>query len=234
MTEGVEILVVEDDAKTAESIRLYLEHAGFGVRIARDGREGLDAARTGRFALVVLDLMLPRLDGQNVCRALRRESDLPIIMLTARTTEDDRVEGLELGADDYVLKPFSPRELVARVRAVLRRSETPEAGGRTRLRFDGLEIDLEGRMVWVDGKSVSLTPAEFGLLVAMARSPGRVFRRDQLAERAFGQDFHGLDRTVDVHVKNLRSKIEPDRASPRWVQTVFGEGYRFGGSSPSR
>jgi len=227
MADPLQILLVEDDADTAESIRLYLTHAGFGVTIARDGRRGLDEARSGRFALVVLDLMLPKLDGHGVCRAIRRESKLPIIMLTARTTEDDRVSGLELGADDYVAKPFSPRELVARVRAVLRRLDAVEESDPAELRFEGLEIDVDERTVRVGGDEVSLTPAEFRLLVTLAGAPGRVFSREQLAERAFGPDYRGLARTLDVHVKNLRKKIETDPGAPRWVETVFGAGYRF-------
>jgi DNA-binding response OmpR family regulator len=173
--------------------------------------------------------MLPSLSGTQVCRALRKESHVPVVMLTARTTEDDRIEGLELGADDYVPKPFSPRELVARVRAVLRRSEHPELGGRELLRFEGLVIDLARGCVLLDGREVALTPAEFKLLAALARAPGRVFSRDDLALRALGEDFEGLDRTVDAHIMNLRRKIEPDRSAPTYVETVFGQGYRFGG-----
>jgi DNA-binding response OmpR family regulator len=223
------ILVIEDDEPTAETVRLYLEHEGFAVELAADGRAGLERARAGGHLLVVLDLMLPGLPGIEVCRALRRVSNVPIVMLTARTTEDDRIQGLELGADDYVSKPFSPRELVARVRAVLRRSEHPELGGRERLRFAGLDIDLARCRVEVGGAEVALTPAEFKLLTALARAPGRVFSRETLAERAFGGDFAGLARTVDAHIMNLRRKIEPDRRSPIYVETVFGQGYRFGG-----
>ncbi|MCP3980294.1 MAG: response regulator transcription factor [bacterium] len=227
MTER--ILVVEDDRPTAETIRLYLENDGFGVDCAEDGVRGLELAVGGDYCLVVLDLMLPRLAGAEVCRALRKQSGVPIIMLTARSTEEDRIQGLELGADDYVCKPFSPRELVVRVRAVLRRGEHPELGGRERLFFDGLTLDLARRRVEVDGNEVGLTPTEFNLLAALARSPGRLFDRDALAERAFGPDFTGLGRTVDAHVMNLRKKIEPDRSDPKFVQTVFGQGYRFGG-----
>jgi len=223
------ILIIEDDGQTAETIRLYLENDGFEVAVAADGASGLDLARSGEHALIVLDLMLPRLSGIEVCRALRKQSNVPIIMLTARTTEDDRVLGLELGADDYVPKPFSPRELVARVRAVLRRGEHPESAGREQLRFDGLEIDLARCTVAVAGRVVAVTPTEFKLLTALARAPGRVFTREQLAERAFGESFAGLDRTVDAHIMNLRKKIEVDRSAPTFVETVFGQGYRFGG-----
>ena len=223
------VLIIEDDRQTSSTIRLYLENDGFEVVESADGRRGLELALEGGFALVVLDLMLPGLSGSQVCRALRKRSNVPVVMLTARTTEDDRVEGLELGADDYVSKPFSPRELVARIRAVLRRGEHPELGGREVLRFEGLDIDLARRSVRVGGTEVGLTPAEFKLLTALARAPGRVFSREALAERAFGEDFEGLDRTVDAHIMNLRRKIEPDRRSPVYVETVFGQGYRFGG-----
>lgn len=223
------ILIVEDDDQTSETIRLYLENEGFEVDIATDGETGLARARHEKPALVVLDLMLPRLSGIEVCRAIRKRSNVPIIMLTARTTEDDRVLGLELGADDYVPKPFSPREFVARVRAVLRRGEHPESAGRERLCFVGLEIDLARCVVTVDGRTVALTPAELRLLTTLARAPGRVFSREQLASRAFRDDFAGLDRTVDAHIMNLRKKIEVDRGAPTYVVTVFGQGYRFGG-----
>ena len=223
------ILIVEDDVQTADTLCLYLENDGFEVEVATDGLTGLNRAGDYGPALIVLDLMLPQLSGIEVCRALRKRSNVPIIMLTARTTEDDRILGLELGADDYVSKPFSPRELVARVRAVLRRAEHPESGGREHLRFRGLEIDLARCAVAVDGREVSLTPAEFKLLTTLARAPGRVFSRDQLASRALGEDFAGLDRTVDAHIMNLRRKIEADRTAPTFVLTVFGQGYRFGG-----
>jgi DNA-binding response OmpR family regulator len=223
------ILIIEDDPQTSDTIQLYLENDGFEVEVSADGAAGLELALHGGFVLVVLDLMLPGLSGSQVCRALRRESNVPVVMLTARTTEDDRIEGLELGADDYVPKPFSPRELVARVRAVLRRSEHPELGGREQLRFEGLDIDLARGSVLVAGSEVALTPAEFKLLTALARAPGRVFSREALAERALGESFDGLDRTVDAHIMNLRRKIEADRSVPIYVETVFGQGYRFGG-----
>ncbi len=222
------ILIVEDDRQTSDTLRMYLEKEGFagGVRCRR--RDRTERALDGDFKLVILDLMLPRLSGSEVCRALRRSSHLPVIMLTARTTEDDRIQGLELGADDYVSKPFSPRELVVRVKAVLRRTDHPELGGRERLLFEGLTIDLaSGRVETPDG-TIVLTPAEFKVLTTLARSPGRVFVAI-LARHALGDDFRGLDRTVDAHVMNLRKKIEPDRAQPTFVETVFGQGYRFGG-----
>lgn len=211
------ILIVEDDAKTSASIEMYLRHEGYRTDIARTGDEGLARARQHAPDLVILDLMLPGKNGLEVCGALRTESKTPIIMLTARSTEDDKLLGLESGADDYVTKPFSPRELVARVRAVLRRaepaSEEPLIAG-------DLSLDRETREVTVRGANVILTAAEFRLLETLMRSPGRVFTRDELVEG-------GLDRTVDVHIKNLRRKIEIDRANPSRIVTVFGTGYKF-------
>ena len=221
------ILVVEDDTKTAATVRLYLEDAGYSVDIAGDGESGLQAARSGSFALVVLDVMLPRLDGTDVCRKLRVDSDVPIIMLTARTTEDQRIRGLDLGADDYVGKPFSPRELVARVRAVLRRAAQANDEAPATLQRGELLIDADGRRVLKNGVEVVLTRSEFDLLFLLARRPGRVFSRDELIDGALGRDFVGADRTIDAHIMNLRKKIERDRRQPRYVQTVFGAGYRF-------
>ena len=221
------ILVVEDDPRTADTIRLYLEHAGFEVETAADGKRGLALAGTGRHRLVILDRMLPGMDGDRLLKAIRRRSRVPVIMVTARSTEDDRVEGLELGADDYVAKPFSPRELVARVRTVLRRTGTgPE--DEPLLRFRDLVLDPVRFEVRVRGEAVSLTPTEFELLRILASRPGRVFSRDELLERIRSDDFDGVDRTVDAHVMNLRKKIERDRARPEYVRTVFGRGYAFG------
>lgn len=223
------ILVVDDDPKTVASLRLYLEHAGYEVTAAIDGRQALSLARTVPPPdLIVLDRMLPHVDGLTVCRTLRADSDVPVILLTARTTEEDRLEGLDQGADDYVPKPFSPRELVARVRAVLRR--TP-AGARDRapIRVSGLTIDLARHEVMVRGRTVALTPREFRLLEALAGAPGRAFTREELVARAFGPDYEGLDRTIDAHVMNLRRKIEADPAQPTYIETVFGVGYRFAG-----
>lgn len=228
MTQRQRVLIIEDDRKTAENLRLYLEHAGYAVQVAADGNAGLEAARAGVPDVILLDLMLPGLDGLEVCKRLRAASTVPILMLTARTTEDDRVAGLELGADDYIPKPFSPREVVARVRAVLRRSGSavdPEEV----LHFPRLEIRPQHQEVRVCGEVVSLTPTEFQILLSLARAPGRVFNRAQLVERAFGPHFEGFDRTVDAHVKNLRRKIEPDRTRPSFIVTVFGVGYRFEG-----
>jgi DNA-binding response OmpR family regulator len=223
------ILVAEDDPKIAASVRLYLEHAGFEVTIAYDGRQALADARAAPPDLVILDLMLPRVDGLSVCRALRANSDVPVIMLTAMTTEEDTLRGLDVGADDYMTKPFSPRELVARVRAVLRRAAAQVERESPPLRFRGLTVDVRRREVQARGRSVALTPTEFSLLEAFAGAPGRVFTRQELVERALGWDYDGLDRTVDAHVMNLRRKIEPDRGQPSFITTVHGVGYKFTG-----
>jgi DNA-binding response OmpR family regulator len=223
------ILVVDDDPKTVSLVKLYLQHAGYEVVVAADGRRALEVARGApRPDLIVLDVMLPRLNGLEVCRTLREESDVPIILLTARTTEDDKLEGLDLGADDYIAKPFSPRELAARVRAVLRRSPAAPLDGPP-VRVAGLVLDPSRHEALVRGRAVSLTPREFRLLLALARSPGRVFTRAELVTRAFGPEYEALDRTIDAHIRNLRRKIEADPADPAFIQTVFGVGYRFGG-----
>ena len=220
------ILVVDDDPKTVASVRLYLEHGGCAVISAGDGREALGRAATEpRPDLVVLDLMLPGLDGFAVCRRLREISDVPIIMLTARSTEEDRLEGLDLGADDYVIKPFSPRELAARVRAVLRRVPGSEAG--PPVRVGEVVVDPGRHEVTRAGEKVGLTPREFRLLETMARAPGRAFSRAELLERAFGADSEALDRTIDAHVVNLRRKLEAGRQGPPLIETVFGVGYRL-------
>jgi DNA-binding response OmpR family regulator len=225
------ILVVEDDPKIRASIRLYLEHGGYDVVEAASGPAALKTARASAPDLLVLDLMIPGLDGLAVCRALRRESATPILMLTARAGLEDKLTGLDAGADDYLTKPFSPRELVARVRAVLRRSAGEVAGGPAEARSGSLVVSFERREVTVRGSRVALTPAEFNLLAILIRSPGRVFTRAQLAERAFGGRYEAMDRTVDAHVMNLRRKIEPDRERPSLILTVFGVGYRLAGKN---
>jgi DNA-binding response OmpR family regulator len=222
------ILVVEDESKIARLVRDYLEHAGFEVVVAGDGEVALAEARRARPDLIVLDLGLPGRDGLDVARGLRRTSNVPIVMLTARGDETDRIVGLELGADDYVVKPFSPRELVARVRAVLRRSEAASSGGRSEvLRVADVEVDLPRMRVTVGGRPVELTPTEFQLLAAMVREPGRVFTRGQLLDAVHGVAFESYERAVDAHVKNLRKKIEPTPGHPRYLLTVHGVGYRF-------
>ena len=220
------ILVVDDEPKIVKQAKDYLERGGFQVVTAADGSMALAQARHERPDLVVLDLNLPGMDGLDVCRALRRESDVPIIMLTARVDETDRLIGLELGADDYITKPFSPREMVARVRAVLRRVQ----GGVRHpglIRAGDLEIDLHGYRVSRGGEPIHLTRSEFNLLAVLAQHPGQTFSRAQLLDRVHGVAYEGFDRSIDAHVKNLRRKLEPDPAEPQYVLTVYGIGYKF-------
>ena len=220
------ILVVDDEPRIVDIARDYLEHAGFAVITAPDGPTALAEARTRRPDLIVLDLGLPRVDGLDVARALRRESAVPIVMLTARGEETDRIVGLELGADDYVTKPFSPRELVARVRAVLRRVDGDLAHAEV-VRAMDVELDVRRMRVTVADRRVDLTPTEFQLLLALTRQPGRVFTRAQLLDAIHGVAFESYERAIDAHVKNIRRKIEPEPHTPRYIQTVFGVGYRF-------
>jgi len=222
------ILVVDDDKKIIDLVSLYLKRDGYAVLTADNGHEALEIARGRQPDLVVLDLLLPGLDGTDVCRLLRAESRVPIIMLTARSTDRDKLLGLELGADDYLTKPFNPRELVARIRAVLRRA-SPEEDQAKDMRFGELTISLLRHEVLVRGRAANLTPTEFRLLEALAREPGRVFSRAELLDRAFGSDYESVERTVDVHIMNLRRKIEPEPAKPRYIATVPGFGYRFEG-----
>jgi two-component system alkaline phosphatase synthesis response regulator PhoP len=222
------VLVVDDDPGIVKVVRAYLEQAGFQVLAAYDGKKAMQIARHDKPDLVVLDLMLPEMDGWDVCRALRKESDVPIIMLTARVEETDKLVGLELGADDYVTKPFSPRELVARVRSVLRRVEgmppQPERFSRGEV-----TIDLARHSVEVGGAPIDLTPTEFDLLATLMEDPGRAFSRTQLLESVQGYAYEGYERTIDVHVKNLRQKIEDDPRNPSYIKTVYGIGYKFEG-----
>ena len=220
------ILVVDDEPGIVRVVRDYLEHGGFTVLTASDGEAALRAARTIKPDLVVLDLGLPGLDGLDVTRALRREGPVPIIMLTARSDETDKLVGLELGADDYLTKPFSPKELVARVRAVLRRVEGLE-GRPEVIRAGDVELDSTRLSVNVNGRAVDLTPTEFQLLATLARQPGRVFTRAQLLDAVHGVAVESYERAIDAHVKNLRRKLEPDSRAPRHVLTVFGVGYKF-------
>jgi two-component system alkaline phosphatase synthesis response regulator PhoP len=221
------VLVVDDDRKIVDLVRLYLEKDGYHVLAAYDGLRALELARYKRPDIILLDLMLPEMDGLDVCRILHAESDVPIIMLTARTTDQDKLVGLELGADDYITKPFNPLEVVARVRAVLRRVSKDVPQGPSEIRFDDLVIDRRCYEVRVRGKEVNLTPTEFRLLEVLAEEPGRVFTRLELLDRIFGYDYEGFERTVDVHVKNLRQKIEPNSKHPIYIQTVYGVGYKF-------
>ena len=220
------ILVVDDELKIVRLVRAYLEGAGFRVLVAYDGQEALAVFRHERPDLVILDLNLPGMDGLDVCRTIRRRSDVPIIMLTARIEEADRLIGLELGADDYVVKPFSPREVVARVRAVLRRAEgllrQPEV-----IAAGDVTLDLTRRQARVGGRLLDLTAMEFDLLAVLARRPGQVFSRMQLLDLVQGGAFEGYERTIDAHVKNLRKKLGDDPRRPRYIETVRGLGYRF-------
>jgi two-component system alkaline phosphatase synthesis response regulator PhoP len=220
------ILVVEDDMQIARNLRDYLEVAGFEVTAVGDGSAALASIRGDRPDLLVLDLGLPGIDGLDVARELRRTSTVPIVMLTARGEESDRIVGLELGADDYLVKPFSPKELVARVRAVLRRTSGTTAGVEV-VRAGDVEVDLPKMRARVAGQAVDLTPTEFELLATLAREPGRVFTRGQLLDALHGVTLETYERAIDAHVKNLRKKIEPEPGRPRYVLTVHGVGYRF-------
>jgi DNA-binding response OmpR family regulator len=225
------VLVVEDERKIRELVRDYLEREGLGVLTTDSGADGIALARSSRPDLVVLDLRLPDVPGEEVAREVRSFSAVPILMLTAKAAEDDRIHGLELGADDYLTKPFSPRELVLRVLAVLRRSGEGPGGDEDRpLSFGGgrLTIDDGRREVRVDDAAVALTPTEFGILAALARVPGRVYSRFELINSVRGYEFEGYERTVDSHVKNLRRKVERDAHEPELVKTVLGGGYRLG------
>ena len=222
------VLVVEDERKLRDFVRSYLERAGFTVLSTGSGAEAITMAADGAPDLVVLDLGLPDVPGETVARELRTASAVPILMLTARSTEEDRIRGLELGADDYVTKPFSPRELVLRVQAILRRGGPAVEQGVTSFGDAELVIDEPQRLVTVRGQTVSVTPTEWGVLMALATVPGRVYSRFELINRVRGYEFEGYERTVDSHVKNLRRKIESDPAQPQIVQTVLGGGYRLG------
>jgi len=220
------VLIIEDEPELVKVLRSYLEQAGFSVLSALRGDAGLSLWEQKKPDLVLLDLNLPGMDGLDVARAIRRSSSTPVIMLTARVEEADQLVGLELGADDYITKPFSPRLVVARVRALLRRADsTPES--RQVLRLADLEIDLEAHVVRRSDNPVELTPTEFNLLVALVNQPGRAFTRLQLLEASQGAAYEGYERTIDAHIKNLRAKLEPDPKTPRYIETVFGVGYRF-------
>ena len=222
------VLIIEDDRNTADLVALYLEREGFRPVTAGDGETGLALAEQYRPDLVVLDLMLPKIDGWEVCRRLRKKSEVPVIMLTARGEEIDRVAGLTLGADDYVVKPLSPRELVARVKAVLRRVPRPDAGAKKLLSHAGVVLDLEKRRLSVEGRPVSLTPHEYALLEALMSAPGRIFTRDEMLNHLYPRgEAVVIDRVVDVHIGKLRQKIEPEPSDPSYILTVRGVGYRF-------
>lgn len=227
--DGTRILVVDDEPMVAEVVERYLQREGFAVTVAREGREALRLATTDSHDLVVLDLMLPGIDGLEICRQLRRTSEVPIIMLTARGEETDRIVGLEVGADDYLVKPFSPRELVARIKAVLRRSSERSEGADkgSVLKFDGLRLDPKTRQVEVNGQTPSLTAKEFDLLYFLSSHPEQVFSREQLLNDVWDYTFAGDASTVTVHIRRLREKIEADAVHPRFIKTVWGVGYKF-------
>ncbi len=225
---GKRVLVVDDDVKTVEVVSLYLKHDGYRVIPAYDGNEALRLARESHPDLIVLDIMLPGPDGLEICRALRAESDVPIIMLTARTEEEDKLKGLDLGADDYIVKPFSTRELAARIRAVLRRlPEDAHLRGPEEITRGQLTVNFVTHRVALAGRPLRLTPAEFKLLGTMIREPERVFSRAQLVEKVFGYDYEGFDRSIDFHILNLRRKLEPDPYNPTYIKSVYGAGYQF-------
>ena len=221
------VLIIDDEPNIIELAKLYLEREGYGVEGVTNGQDALSKYKALNPDIIILDLMLPDIDGFEVCRQIRAQSSVPILMLTARKEDVDKVVGLELGADDYLTKPFSPRELVARVRAVLRRGMAEEMSGPEQILYGDLEVDFIRHEARVEGSSVHLTPKEFTLLGIMIKQPGRVFSRLELLELAFGFDYQGFERTVDVHVMNLRKKIESTPAQPRYIQTVYGIGYKF-------
>ncbi|MCM0650492.1 response regulator transcription factor [Clostridium swellfunianum] len=221
------ILVIEDEVNVSEVIKAYLEKEGYRVYLSNNGLKGLELFNTIDFKLVILDLMLPGISGEEVCRAIREKSQVHIFMLTAKGALEDKIEGLNIGADEYLVKPFSPRELTARVNALFRRINTAEV---PELIFDEgrLIIDSDKREVKLEGEDISLTPNEFDILHVLASNRGKVFTREQLIEKTMGYDFEGFDRTIDVHVKNLRKKLKEDRKQPKYIITVFGIGYKFG------
>ena len=222
------ILVVDDKAEIRKLLKSYFTQEGYEVVTAADGQEALFVARHEKPDVVLLDLMMPQMNGYDFLRTFSRESATPVIVLTAKVEESDKVLGLELGADDYVVKPFSPRELAARVRAVLRRMEKAQQEPMSQiLRAGEITVDLQGHYAWVGEQLVDLTPSEFTLLVTLIGAPGRVFSRLELLERLQGVAYEGYERTIDVHIRNLRSKIEPDPSQPRYIETVYGAGYRF-------
>jgi len=227
---GESILVVEDEVNIAKLLTMYLEKDGYRVTVARDGQQGLERFERDHPDMVILDILLPKMDGLEVCRRIRRQSFVPLLMLTAKRDETDKIVGLELGADDYMTKPFSPREMVTRVRAILRRakqSTIAPAGIDGTMEFDDLLIDVPRHEVRVGSRLIALTAKEFDLLRTLAGSPGKVFSRDALLNQVWGYDYYGDARTVDVHVGTLRKKVEVQPSAPRWIKTVWGIGYKF-------
>jgi two-component system OmpR family response regulator len=225
------ILVVEDDRKIANVVKVYLQEAGYRVIHTEKGREAIDIALRERPLAVLLDLMLPDVSGEEVCQELKEIEDFPVIMLTSKYSEEERVAGFALGADDYVVKPFSPRELVYRVKAVLRRAQKAEAASEEPLSFNGGALLVDGQTyeVKLEGTPVKVTGTELKVLYALAASPGKVFTREELVDRALGYQFEGYERSIDAHIKNIRHKIESDPRNPTYIHTVYGVGYRFAG-----
>lgn len=225
------ILVVEDEQNISQVIEAYLAKEGFNVFNAKDGKEALSMFYKENIHLIILDLMLPKLSGEEVCAKIRTNSDVPIIMLTAKADEDKKIEGLSIGADDYVTKPFSPRELVSRVKALLRRSYRDSTPLAEKLIFNNsdLEVDIDKMVVKKNGKNIYLTSNEFKILISLLTNPGQVLSREQLIEMTFGYNYEGFDRTIDTHIKNIRQKIEDNPKKPIYIITVYGTGYKFGG-----
>jgi len=221
------VLLVEDEQSIRDAVAAYLEREGFWVTPAVDGEAALHAFSLHKFDLIVLDLMLPKVSGEEVCAEIREKSDVPIIMLTAKGEVDDRISGLELGADDYLIKPFSPRELIARIKVLLRRSNSGDVPQRDFLKYGDLELDVGGHRAVLKGKDIDLTVSEFKLLLVLARYPGRVYSRMELVDKVLGYEFEGYERTIDSHIKNLRSKLGDDPKHPHYISTVHGVGYRF-------
>ena len=232
MEQKIRILIVEDEEKILQVLEAYLEKEGYEVRRAIDGSKALEIFKAEEIHLLILDRMLPKISGEEVCRQIRGFSTVPILMLTAKIEENDKLEGLAIGADDYVTKPFSPREVVGRVKALLRRSYRDHQPLAELLHFNNgeLEVDINRVQVRFRGEKVNLTPNEYRLLMIFLSHPGQVFSREQLLEKAFGFDYDGFDRTIDTHIKNIRQKIERDPKKPIYIQTVYGMGYKFGGS----
>lgn len=225
------ILVIEDEEKVSEVIKAYLEKEGYRVYCTSKGMKGIEIFKMFDIKLIILDLMLPDISGEEVCKIIRQSSDVHIFMLTAKVALDERIEGLNIGADEYLIKPFSPRELTARVNALFRRLDADNNASNLIFDDGSLSIDYEGRVVKLSGVEVSLTPNEFDILYVLAANKGRVFTREQLIDKVFGVDFEGYDRTIDVHIKNIRKKIEDDTKNPKYIVTVMKVGYKFGGES---
>ncbi|MCF7890184.1 response regulator transcription factor [Candidatus Bipolaricaulota bacterium] len=219
------ILVVDDDKELVDFLEDYLEKDGYSVTGAYNGKEALQLFRKREFDLVVLDLMLPEMDGYNVCKRMRRDSEVPIVMLTAKTADEEKIKGLDLGADDYVTKPFNPGELLARIRASLRRVENEDQP--KELTYGDLTVNFSRKEVLLDNEPVDITPTEFKILAALVKEPDKVFSRTQLIHAALGFGYESFERTIDVHIKHLRDKIEPDPQDPSYIKTVFGMGYKF-------